>query len=187
MSRSDIPTSPTVAAAARATVAGCPRQRFCGAARGADDVDKGRDFLLAQAPWLPPRSAPPRSGVASGGRRAEGAACLPRRLGRGGGAELAAAAAAALSALRVSRATSAFLELGRPRVQRDSSAACERPPGTGPGVAGWADIPAVGPSGLLGPNAWASRAEWVAVVGTVPASPGGERGRGPWASCREHL
>lgn len=46
MSRSDIPTSPTVAAAARATVAGCPRQRFCGAARGADDVDKGRDFLL---------------------------------------------------------------------------------------------------------------------------------------------
>lgn len=66
-------------------------------------------------------------------------------------------------------------------------AACERPPGTGPGVAGWADIPAVGPSGLLGPNAWASRSEWVAVVGTVPASPGGERGRGPWASCREHL
>lgn len=46
-----------------------------------------------------------RGPFGSGGRRAEGAACWPRRPGRGGGAGLAAAA---LSAHGVSRATSTF-------------------------------------------------------------------------------
>lgn len=72
--------------------------------------------------------------------------------------------------LNLSRGVGALADRPAPRFASSPAAAAAAWTAPGP------TPQPVGPSRALGPNAWESRAEWVAVVGAVPGAPGGERG-----------
>lgn len=149
-----------------------------GAARGVDDVD-------AEAGLPAPRSSPVRDEVGSAALRSgrpqiEGGGVSAEEAGRGGGAGLAAAA---LSALRVSRAT-LLLPTAR---QVCSSAARGRSGRRDRLRRGGLGRYLSGGTGPPGPDAWTGRVEREAVVGAVPGSPWGKRVRVPPAGCEDRV
>lgn len=149
------------------------------AARGADDVGRGAGLPASRAAAA--RDAV-RSGVAGGGLRG-------RRVDRGGRAgeeepgSQPPSRPTEFPGLPQPSPPGVGALADRPARRLASSPAAAAVAWTAPGPT----PQPVGRSRALGPNAWASRAEWVAVVGAVPGAPGGERGCCSGASCGDRV